>query len=200
VHHSQTDLILKEEGTMAKNGTGKRGGRRKVVDKDDVAETRKAQKNSLIDGNRLLHHVNTIKEYNAKIENLSGHRRKAYDVMKNEGFDPQVIRDTIKLEKEDPLVFRAYFEQMGVALKVTGQMFQLNVFDTAFGNPVAQATAEGRDDAKNGRPPNNRYPEGTEAADAYQKAYHGQQADMVPGADMLSEAEKAKAVAGAASA
>jgi len=189
---------LKDINSRSKNGAGRKVGRpaKKTEDKADAAEMRKAQTNRLpIDANRLLHHINTIKGYNQKIDNLSGSRRQAFAAMKADRIDPQVVRDLIKLEKGDPLEFREYLEQMGVGLKATGQMFQLNVFDTAFGDPVAQATAEGRDDASNGRTVNNRYAEGTPESEAYLIAYHKVQSGNVPGAQLLTEEQREDAVA-----
>jgi hypothetical protein len=107
-----------------------------------------------------------------------------------------VVKDLIALEKGDPLDFKTYLEQMGVGLQATGQMFQLSIHDAAFGTPVEQAIAEARDDAKNGRPPAGKYPENSPEAEAYRNAYFSGQADLVPGADKLTQAEKDAAVAG----
>ena len=185
------------------NGKGRGRGRGKAEDvtgaKANAAEVRKAKVNTpLIKGDRLLHHISTIEGYNDKISNLQGHRSNAYATMKAEGIQPQVVKDLIALKKGDPLDYKEYLTQMGIGLQATGQMFQMNVFDTAFGSPVEQAIAEGRDDAKNGRPPAGKYPENSEEAKAYRNAYFSGQADLVPGADKLTQAEKDSAVAGSA--
>lgn len=185
---------------MARSGNGKgrrRGGKRKVTDKDDVTETRKAQTNRLpIDGNRLLHHMNTLKGINQERETIRSMTKKAKESAKLDRISWDVVEDMVKLEKADPLEFREYLEQLGVGLKHTGQPFQINVFDTAYGDPVAQAKAEGRADGKAGRTPNNRYQEGTAESEGYQEAYMAEQATLVPGADKLTAAEKQAALAG----
>ncbi len=185
------------------NGRGRGRGRGKAEDvtgaKENKAEVRKAAVNTpLIKGERLLHHINTIKGYNEKISNLQGHRSNAYATMKAEGIQPGVVKDLIALEKGDPLDYKTYLEQMGIGLQATGQMFQLTIHDAAFGSPVEQAIAEGRDDAKNGRAPAGKYPENSEEAKAYRNSYFSGQADLVPGADKLTQAEKDAAVAGSA--
>lgn len=163
---------------MAK-GKG-RGRRRKTVDEADVSETRtaEAEPRLAIDGDRLLVHINAVKGVKQKLEHYQSELRTTYKTMKAEGIDPEVVRTAIKLEKIDATEYRAYLEQLGVMFRATGQPFQINVFDTAFGDAVKQAEHEARQAASAGRAMDCRWAEGTPERDAYEAEYARVQGEM----------------------
>jgi hypothetical protein len=164
---------------MAK-GKGGRGRKTKTEDPGDKVETRRveASQQELPEEERILHHIATFEGYQGKLETLKGHYRNARKACKADHIDPSTIDFAIKMKREDPLTFRRLYEERAVALKAIGATFQLSLYDTAFENPVEQAKAEARQAASAGRAPESRWPEGSDAHDAYMTTWHEQQGKM----------------------
>jgi hypothetical protein len=143
---------------------------------------------------RMLECVATLEGYNGKIQHLTGARRAAIKAMKAGGINTQSVLELIKMKTADPLEYREYLEHLGVGLRATGQPYQINIFDTNYGNPEAQARAEARAQANGGRAPECRWPENSSPHAAFMDEYSGVIAKLVPGADKLTAAEMEKAI------
>lgn len=144
---------------------------------------------------KILHHMKAIKGWKDKMTTLSGHLRNAYKAAKIDKVPKSIIDDLLGLERGDADAFRLEMESLAVGLKAVGAPFQLNVFDIMYSSDVEQAKAEAKQAAKAGRGPECRFAEGSEAHDAYMETYAFEQAGMVPGAENLSDEEKADALA-----
>ena len=85
------------------------------------------------------------------------------------------IKAAISIERDgDAAKVKAKLEVFGIALKETGCPIQLNVFDTLLGDAVDQAYKRGEADARAGKSADNRYPVGSDLADAYTDGWqHG---------------------------
>jgi hypothetical protein len=184
---------------MASNrkSSGKKNGRstktKAPADNSNVVEMRKASaapKLNLPEESVILNHMKNVKGIGEKMSTLAGMKSKAYDAAKAAGIPKRVIDDLLKLERSpDPAAVRLGLEVLGVGLKAIGATFQLQIFDTAFGNAEEQAKAEARQAAQSGAAPENRWPEGSKESEAYLAEYQRIQSGMVPGAENLTESE-----------
>lgn len=165
-------------------GARKRRGKAEDVtgEKEGGAKVRRVEPTQmkLPSGKRILECVASIEGYDGKINSLVGARRKQMGVIKAEGIDPKTITDLIKLKKMDQLDFERRMRELGVGLKEMGYPVQLSVFDVAFGDSVAQATAEGKQRGTQGLAVECQWPEGTPEFQAYMDAYTKAEAGRLP--------------------
>lgn len=182
----------------SKKNTRGRSSKKRVQAAEDTAETRtaatSARPNFDFDEDRQAQHMNTIRGFNQKIRDLQKQRKKATDAMVAAGYNLKAMQDLIKLEKLNPIQARDYHEQFALGLPNVGAGFRVNVFDAAFADAAAQAAHEGRAYATNGTTPECRWTEGSTEHKAFWDSYNAEQAKIVPGADKLTDAERAAAV------
>lgn len=185
--------MAKKRGTAGASATGTRKAAKKK--KSETTEMREAVLDlKMVPGEKIVHHMATVKGYLDKAATIQGSLRNAYKAAKADGVPKEVISYLLGLERGDAVVYRQEMEAIGVGLKAVGAPFQLNVFDTAYGSAVDQAIAEARAAAKAGRTAECRWPEGSKEHEAYMLEYQTIQAHRVPGADNLSEEEIRDAV------
>jgi hypothetical protein len=92
----------------------------------------------------------------------------------------KTVERLVKLEKAgDVETLMRELKMLGFGLKQVQAPIQLSIHNTLFGDPLAQAAREGRDDSANGRMAHNPYPEGSALATAYAGAYAKDQARIL---------------------
>lgn len=176
--------------------------RRQAPAPEDTTETRtvetaprtEASQQPLMPQERVEQHIETIEGIKAQQKKWNDQLKKAKEVIEAEGMNPKTILDAIKRKKEDPLKLRRAAEERAHVDRIIGLPFQMTIYDVAFESPVAQARAEARAAAAAGRPPENRWPEGSPECEAYREEYALKQASMVPGAGDFTDEEVAAAV------
>lgn len=175
--------------------------RRAAPAKDDTTEVRKvdtsrtaASQHPLMPDDRVEQHIATIEGIQTEQKKWADQLKRANAVIKAEGMNPKTITDAIKRKKADPLKLRRDAEEQAHVDRIIGLPFQLTVYDIAFATPIDQARAEAKATAMAGRPPENRWAEGTPECDAYREEYAQTQARMAPGSHQLSPEEVEAAV------
>lgn len=172
----------------------RRKAKETAADKVDVRKAGSAQY-KLPEPERIDHHLSNTGAWEKKLKDLKAHVKKAYEAAAIDGISKELLNDLRALQEGDPITARQYLESLGIGLKVIGCPFQLNVFDTMFESDVAQARAEARIHAQQGKSPECRFAEGSEAAEAYLDEYRFINLKRAPGAENLSDEDIRKAMA-----
>lgn len=164
--------------------------------KEAETEVRGAQvEMKMPQADRQLHYFDAIKGENAQIAKANERLKKIKAAAKSENVNVKAITNVLKMEKGDVVVYRQELEQQAILMREKGIPFQMTIHDIAFGSAVEQAKFEGAAAARAGRGPECRFPESSDAYDAYMEEYALVQAGNVPGADKLTDREKADAIA-----
>lgn len=171
------------------------GRRRKVKAAEDTSEVRTVTRTAasqmpMMEEDRILQHIATIEGIQRQQVKWAEQLTRAKQVIKAEGMNPKSILNAIKHKKADALQLRRDAEEQAHVNKVIGMPFQMTVYDVAFASPIDQAKAEARAAAGAGRPPENKWAEGTPECDAYREEYARIQAGMAAGlaaAEMTEE-------------
>ncbi len=182
----------------SKGSRKKQGARRaKAPTQDETVETKvgPSKQMKLPEGPRIEHHLSNVRAWEKKLKDMKASVSKAYEAAAAEMISKELLKDLMHLQDGDPISARHYLESFGVGLKAIGAPFQLNVFDAMFDDDIAQARAEARIAARQGKAPECRFAEGSAAAEAYLDEYRFVNASMAPGAENLSAEEIRKAMA-----
>jgi len=176
-----------------KKGARKSGSsrRRSKTTKDEKVEVRTAgeKQYKLPAASKIEHHLANIEAWEAKLTDLKGHVKKAYETAKAEGVSKQLIQKLMTIKGGDQLAARQFFESLGIGLKVIGSSFQMNIFDMMYESDIEQAKAEARNHVANGKSMECRFVEGSEAHEAYVDEFMFQTAKLTPGMQGKSDEE-----------
>lgn len=160
----------------------------------DIGGRTEASQQPLMPQDRVEQHMDTIESIQAQQKKWSEALTAAKEVIKAEGMNPKNIMDAIKRKKADPLQMRRDAEEVAHLDRIIGLPFQMTVHDVAFDSPEDQARAEAKAAAAAGRPPENRWAEGTKPCEVYRETYAIEQAKRAPGAQHMTEEEILAAV------
>lgn len=169
-----------------KGSTKAKPMRRKA--KATKAETVEVRRGAIGDNSSLAlpapddyeHHMKTIKGFKDKLETAKGNLSNAKTAANKAcpGLAAS-IAETLAIQREgDPVKLATRLEMLGIGLKLTNNPIQLTIHDTLAGDEESLVERRGFEDGKNGRPPNNKYPDGSDLAKLYADNWKKGQAEL----------------------
>lgn len=91
----------------------------------------------------LKFHFSTLKGLKIKVDEANSHYSNAKKRAKEVGIDPAILKHLMKIEKQDPLEVKLYFQQLDRAAQACGLEIQIEMFDSSGVSREAQIFDDG---------------------------------------------------------